>query len=165
MRRRRHRKPGNCWWKNSDGSLCQLLKIKVINVNQPWTCIVIFKNNRNKNGRLNFHYYDLIKRPKLIIFFEKICYLTTKTSYIQQVNRESRILLSKAFVGSACRFGSPWNKIYFSFLFPLCMISWQPHLLHSPCFFGPGSLFEFLFYVLAVNTGLLKNTTFNPKRS
>lgn len=38
-------KPGNCLWKNSDPSLCQLLKIKALNVNQLWTHEVIFKIN------------------------------------------------------------------------------------------------------------------------
>ena len=44
--------PENCWWKNSDLSLGQILKIKAVNGNQLWTREVIFKINQNKTEDL-----------------------------------------------------------------------------------------------------------------
>lgn len=141
------RKPGNCWWKNR-GLLCQLLKIKAINVSQLWICRVIFKINWNKMEDLISIMMTLLWA--LNYFIWKKMHLKIKASYIQHINNETTTLLSEPFVGSACRFGSPWNKIYFSPVFSLYMKSWQPCLLHSLFFFGPNSSLRFLFYTLAV---------------
>lgn len=64
LHEKKTQKPGNCLWKNSDPSLCQLLKIKALNVNQLWTHEVILKST--EKIEFSFHYDDLIIRAKVL---------------------------------------------------------------------------------------------------